>query len=71
MVVSCFGKIQKKNINMPCWNEPIYNTEQLATSTIVVPLRDITELHLTFPIPDQAQYYKSKVKIFENNAFNF
>lgn len=56
---------------MPCWDGPIYNTEQLATKTMVVPLRDINELYLIFPIPDQADYYKSKVKIFKNNAFNF
>lgn len=56
---------------MPRWDGKIYNTEQLTTKTMVVPLRDISELHVYFPIPDQAEYYESKVKIIKNNAFNF
>lgn len=69
--LSIFGQIKKKNVDMPRWNGTIYNTEQLATKTVVVPLRDISELYVYFPIPDQAEYYESKVKIIWNNAFIF
>lgn len=76
MVVSFFGKIENKNVDLSVWKEPIYRGEQLATKTMVVPVNDITELHLTFPIPDQACELLDcdldfKVKIFVIYPLNF
>lgn len=47
---------------MPYWNDPIYKEEQLASKTIVVPVKDIRVLSVNFPIPDQSKNYKSMVK---------
>lgn len=63
LVVSLFGNIEKKNIDMPIWNDPIYKEEQLATKTIVVPVKDIRILSVNFPIPDQSKYYESMVRV--------
>lgn len=62
LVVSLFGDIEKKNVDMPYWNDPIYKEEQLATKTVVVPVKDIRVLSVNFPIPDQSKNYKSMVK---------
>lgn len=62
MVVSLFGDIEKKNVDMPYWNEPIYKEEQLAAKTVVVPVKDIRVLSVNFPIPDQIKNYKSLVR---------
>ncbi|VVC34289.1 Hypothetical protein CINCED_3A004705 [Cinara cedri] len=59
MVVSLFGDIEKKNVDMPYWPDPIYKEEQLATKTIVVPVKDIRVLSVSFPIPDQTKFFKS------------
>lgn len=59
LVVSLFGNIEKKNVDMPHWTDPIYTEEQLATKTIVVPVKDIRVLSMSFLIPDQTKYYKS------------
>lgn len=63
LVVSLFGDIQKKNVDMPYWLDPIYKEEQLATKTVVVPVKDIRALSISFLIPDQIKFYKSKVKL--------
>lgn len=59
LVVSQFGNIERKNVDKPYWTDPIYKEEQLATRTLVVPVKDIRVLCLRFPIPEQSKYYKS------------
>ncbi|XP_025418538.1 insulin-degrading enzyme-like isoform X2 [Sipha flava] len=59
LIVSLFGDIEKKNVDMPYWFDPIYKEEQLATKTVVFPVKDIRVLSITFPIPEQSKYYKS------------
>lgn len=62
LVVSLFGDIEKKNVDLPFWNDPIYTEEQLATKTVVVPVKDIRVLSVNFPIPDQIKNYRTVVK---------
>jgi len=71
LAVSLFGDIENKNVDMPYWNDPIYKKEQLATKTVVVPVKDIRVLSINFLIPEQSKYYRSMVKIFINYVHNF
>lgn len=64
MAISLFGNIEKKDVDIPVWNDPIYKEEQLATKTVVVPVKDIRVLSISFLTPDQTKYYKSMVNIF-------
>ncbi|VVC46432.1 Hypothetical protein CINCED_3A022791, partial [Cinara cedri] len=59
MVVSLFGDIEKKNVNIPYWPDPIYKEEQLATKTVVVPVKDIRVLSISFLVPEQTKFFKS------------
>lgn len=61
IIVPLFGVIEKKDVDLPYWNDPIYKKEQLGTKTVVVPVKDIRLLFVVFLIPDQRKYYKSKV----------
>lgn len=70
MVVSLFKHIKKKNINLPTWTDPIYKKEQLATKTIVVPVKDIRQLIVNFLLKDQQPFYKTMVNIFLLNYKN-
>lgn len=70
MVVSLFKHIKKKNINLPTWTDPIYKEEQLATKTIVVPVKDIRQLIVNFLLEDQQPFYKAMVNIFLLNYKN-
>jgi len=62
MVTSLFVHIERKDVEMPIWVDPIYKEEQLATKTIVVPVKDVRELFINFLINDQRLNYKSMVK---------
>jgi secreted Zn-dependent insulinase-like peptidase len=70
LAVSLFGDIEKKNVDKPYWKDPIYREEQLATKTVVVPVKDIRVLSVNFLIPDQSKYYRSMVKIFVDYVHN-
>ncbi|XP_060867052.1 insulin-degrading enzyme isoform X2 [Metopolophium dirhodum] len=59
LAVSLFGDIKRKDVERPYWNDPIYKEEQLATKTVVVPVKDIRVLSVNFLIPDQSKYYRS------------
>lgn len=64
MVTSLFVHIKRKDIEMPLWVDPIYKEEQLATKTIVVPVKDARQLCINFLINDQKSNYKSMVNTF-------
>jgi len=64
MVTSLFEHIERKDIEMPIWIDPIYKEEQLATKTIVVPVKDVRELCINFLINNQQPNYKSMVNTF-------
>lgn len=64
MVSSLFVNIERKDVEMPIWVDPIYKEEQLATKTIVVPVKDVRELYIDFLINDQQPNYKSMVNTF-------
>lgn len=64
MVVSLFKDIQKNDISLPSLIYPIYKEEQLATKTIVVPVKDIRKLIINFLLKDQQPYYNTMVNIF-------
>ncbi|KAF0762572.1 Uncharacterized protein FWK35_00007520 [Aphis craccivora] len=70
MVTSLFVHIERKDVEMPIWVDPIYKEEQLATKTIVVPVKDVRELFINFLINDQRLNYKSMPTEYLNAIFN-
>ncbi|XP_022253443.1 insulin-degrading enzyme-like, partial [Limulus polyphemus] len=58
MTVPLFCDVENKNVTVPEWLEHPYGPEQLKLQTSVVPVQDIRELHLSFPVADLQQYYK-------------
>ncbi|XP_076308148.1 insulin-degrading enzyme-like [Tachypleus tridentatus] len=58
MTVPLCCDVKNKNVTVPEWLEHPYGPEQLKFQTSVVPIQDIRELHITFPVPDLQQYYK-------------
>lgn len=61
MVLQLFDNVQDKKVVAPEWNEHPYGPEQLRTKGLVVPVKDLRNLNITFPIPDLQEYYKSGV----------
>ncbi|XP_008320371.2 insulin-degrading enzyme isoform X1 [Cynoglossus semilaevis] len=59
MVVKLFGEVENKNVPLPEFPEHPFQEEHLRQFYKVVPIKDIRNLHVTFPIPDLQKYYKS------------
>ncbi|XP_077991993.1 insulin-degrading enzyme-like isoform X2 [Glandiceps talaboti] len=60
MAVTLFGDVENKNIPAPEWIEHPFQDKNLQLRCDVVPVKDIRNLHVTFPIPDLQPYYESK-----------
>uniref|UniRef100_A0A1W7RAD0 Insulin-degrading enzyme n=1 Tax=Hadrurus spadix TaxID=141984 RepID=A0A1W7RAD0_9SCOR len=59
MVVSLFSGAQNKSVTVPRWDEHPFSPEQLKTQGYVVPVKDIRNLNITFPIPDLQPHYRA------------
>ncbi|XP_013766820.1 insulin-degrading enzyme-like [Pundamilia nyererei] len=59
MVVKLFGEVENKNVPVPEFPEHPFQEQHLKQFYKVVPIKDIRNLYVTFPIPDLQQYYKS------------
>ncbi|CAG0886100.1 unnamed protein product [Darwinula stevensoni] len=58
-VVELFSGVKNKDIQAPEWLDHPYKEPQLRKVLEVLPVKDIRELTLTFPIPDYKQFYRS------------
>lgn len=61
MVVSKFAGIKNKDVVAPRWDDPPYLSDQHASKTYIIPVKDKRSLTLTFPTQDLDKYYKSGV----------
>ncbi|XP_038593226.1 insulin-degrading enzyme isoform X4 [Micropterus salmoides] len=59
MVVKLFGEVENKNVPIPEFPEHPFQEEHLRQFYKVVPIKDIRNLYVTFPILDLQKYYKS------------
>uniref|UniRef100_A0A6A7G139 Insulin-degrading enzyme n=1 Tax=Hirondellea gigas TaxID=1518452 RepID=A0A6A7G139_9CRUS len=57
VVVRLFGDVANKNITIPRWPEHPFNTTAL--TGYVVPVKDIRNLHMTWPLPDLREHYRT------------
>lgn len=63
MTVSLFSDVVNKNVEKPEWNDHPFGPEQLGMKGYVVPVKNLRNLNISFPIPDLRDYYKSGVSI--------
>ncbi|KAK4883510.1 hypothetical protein RN001_006829 [Aquatica leii] len=59
IVVRLFSPVKDKGVVAPRWDEHPFTEEQLGTCGYIVPIRDVRNLNIVFPLPDLLQYYKS------------
>lgn len=57
MVASRFSGVEDKGIEVPCWLEHPYTGPPI--TGFVVPVKDIRNMHITWPLPDLRQYYRT------------
>ena len=64
MVVEMFADVMDKNVEAPKWPEHPFKEEHFQCKWYIVPIKDIRNLNITFPIPDVQEYFRSAVSIF-------
>ena len=56
-----FSDVQNKNVTAVTWPLHPFGPEQLQMKGYIVPIKDLRNLNITFPIPDLHEYYKAGV----------
>ncbi|KAM0735141.1 Insulin-degrading enzyme [Formica fusca] len=59
MVVDLFCEVRNKEVEVPVWPEHPFKDEHFRTKWYIVPIKDMRNLDITFPLPDLQQYYRS------------
>ncbi|KOX69206.1 Insulin-degrading enzyme [Melipona quadrifasciata] len=60
MIVELFSQVKNKDITVPTWPQHPFNPkEHFQHKWYVVPIKDIRNLHIIFPIPDLREHYKA------------
>lgn len=63
MAVKMFCNVRNKNVEAPRWPEHPYGPDQVQVKGYIVPIKDLRNLNITFPMPDLHEHYKSGVSI--------
>ena len=61
LCVDLFSGVENRNAQGPEWKEHPFGEKQLRMKGFVVPVKDIRNLNITFPMPDMRQHYESQV----------
>ena len=56
-----FSDIENKNIDAPRWTDHPFKEEHFKNKWCIVPIKDIRNLNITFPIPDLHEHFRSSV----------
>lgn len=59
MVANMFSEVRNKEVELPVWEKPPFDEEHFQNKWYIVPIKDLRNLTMIFPIPDLQQYYKS------------
>lgn len=63
MTVGLFAGVENKDVTAPVWTEHPYGPDQLKVKGFIIPIKDLRNLNINFPIPDLQEHYKSGVSI--------
>lgn len=59
MIVQMFANVENKNVKAPEWTEHPFNEEHFKCKWYAVPIKDVRNLNITFPIPDLHEHFRS------------
>lgn len=63
MVMAKFSEIENKNVEIPHWPREPYDNDQYGQKVMIVPVKDLRTLTISFTTDDLTQFYKSGVNI--------
>ncbi|RXG67447.1 Insulin-degrading enzyme [Armadillidium vulgare] len=59
IAISLFSDVENHDVEIPYWSEHPFSEKELKKKAFIVPVKDIRNLNITFPIPDLRPYYKT------------
>nr|CAD7441027.1 unnamed protein product [Timema bartmani] len=59
LVVALFSAVRNKEVEVPRWPQHPFGPDQLRMKAYIVPVKDLRNLGITFPVPDLHEHYKS------------
>ncbi|KAG8271133.1 hypothetical protein J6590_069509 [Homalodisca vitripennis] len=59
IAVDLFSGVKNKQVTSPIWLEHPFGPDQVKMKGFIVPIKDLRNLNINFPIPDLHEYYKS------------
>ncbi|XP_058795185.1 insulin-degrading enzyme isoform X2 [Phymastichus coffea] len=59
MIVQMFSDIENKNVEAPKWTEHPFMEEHFKMKWSIVPVKDLRNLNITFPIPDLQEHFRA------------
>lgn len=69
LCVGLFAGVENRNVPSPEWKEHPLGPDQLQAKGQIVPVKDIRNLNITFPVPDMRDHYESQVKCLLSITF--
>ena len=63
MVIEKFSEIENKNVETPSWPREPFDDDKYAQKLMIVPVKDIRTLTLSFTTDDLSAFYKSGVSL--------
>lgn len=61
IVVNLFSQVKNKEVEVPVWPEHPFDEEHFQTKWYIVPIKDLRNLNMIFPIPDMREHYNAAV----------
>lgn len=61
LTIKLFSEVENKNVTAPIWTDHPFGPDQLQVKGFIVPIKDLRNLTITFPLPDLHEYYKAGV----------
>lgn len=61
IVVNLFSEVKNKEVEVPVWPEHPFDKEHFQTKWYIVPIKDLRNLNMIFPIPDMQKHYNAAV----------
>lgn len=59
-----FSEIENKEVQIPSWPREPYDVDQYGQRVMIVPVKDLRSLTISFTTDDLTQFYKSGVSCF-------
>ncbi|XP_012215276.2 insulin-degrading enzyme isoform X1 [Linepithema humile] len=59
IAINLFSEVRNKEVEVPMWPDHPFKDEHFCTKWYIIPIKDMRNLDITFPLPDLKQHFRS------------